>query len=350
MGNSEIKTSSISAVVGIKDFRQDKVIGKGGFGKVWKTFHKSSARFFAMKEMSKMRVVKKNSVQSVMNERLLLSILKHPFLVNMQYAFQDQSNLYLVMDLMPGGDLRYHLSRAKTFTEVQTKFIISCILMGLEYLHINGVIHRDIKPENLVFDNKGYIRITDFGIASKIRKDNSKDTSGTPGYMSPEVMTGKVHSIETDYFALGVIAFECMLGRRPYIGRTRKEIREQMMIRQVQLKKNDVPAGWTLEAADFVNKLIQRNPTQRLGSNGPQDVKNHSWLSDVQWRRMYEKRIESPCKFGEVQDFKIRGLESWNEESEGGLEFVQNYFVGYNFDSNSKFVGDESTLEKKISN
>ena len=350
MGNSENKTSFVSSEICIKDFRQDKIIGRGGFSTVWKTFHKSSNKFFAMKEMSKMQVVKYNSVHLVMNERRLLSILKHPFLANMQYALQDHYNLYLVMDLIPGGDLRYHLTQLKTFTEVQTKFIISCIIMGLEYLHINGVIHRDIKPENLVFDNKGYIKITDFGISSKVTKEGSKETSGTLGYMSPEVMAGLSHSIECDYFALGVIAFECMLGRRPYTGRNRRGIREQMLVKQVQLKKNDVPGGWTLEAADFINKLIQRNPSQRLGCNGPQEVKNHSWLSDLQWKRMYEKKIASPCKFGEIEKLKIAELEILNEHSEEGLEYVQNYFAGYNFDSNQRLLGNENTLEKKFSN
>lgn len=118
-----------------------------------------------MKEMSKARILSKKSVNSVINERKLLQNLKDSFIVNMQYAFQDSENLYLVMDLMPGGDFRYHLSRRKHFTEEQTKFFVSCILLGLEFLHANGVIHRDIKPENLVFDSKGFLTITDFGIA-----------------------------------------------------------------------------------------------------------------------------------------------------------------------------------------
>ena len=118
-----------------------------------------------MKEMSKARILSKKSVNSVINERKLLQNLKDSFIVNMQYAFQDSENLYLVMDLMPGGDFRYHLSRHKDFTEEQTKFFVSCILLGLEFLHANGVIHRDIKPENLVFDSKGFLTITDFGIA-----------------------------------------------------------------------------------------------------------------------------------------------------------------------------------------
>src|SRR5690606_33221553 len=87
------------------------------------------------------------------------------FIVNMQYAFQDYENLYLVMDLLTGGDLRYHVSKHKRFSEEQTKFFVCCILLGLEYLHVNNILHRDIKPENLVLDDKGYVRITDFGIA-----------------------------------------------------------------------------------------------------------------------------------------------------------------------------------------
>lgn len=134
------------------------VIGRGGFGKVWKVEKKKTKTLYAMKEMSKSRVITKKSVNSVMNERQLLSVLKHPFIVNMIYAFQDRENLYLVMDLMPGGDLRYHIGKLRRFTEEQTKFFVACVVAGLEYLHSNGILHRDIKPENLVFDSKGTLQ------------------------------------------------------------------------------------------------------------------------------------------------------------------------------------------------
>ena len=127
-----------------------------------------------------------------MNERTLLSQLKHLFLVNMHYAFQDRENLYLVMDYMMGGDLRYHIGRMRRFNEETTsnnysckqlEFFVACIFVGLEFLHNNNIIQRDIKPENLVLDEDGYVRITDLGIARVMKPENSNDTSGTPGYM-----------------------------------------------------------------------------------------------------------------------------------------------------------------------
>lgn len=144
----------------------------------------------------------------------------------MQYAFEDKDNLYLVIDLMAGGDLRYHIGKQRRFSEEQTsksfafsqslEFFVACMLMSLEYLHKNSILHRDIKPENLVFDDQGYLRITDLGIARILNPENAKDTSGTPGYMAPEVMCRQNHGIAVDYFAMGVISYECMFGKRPF--------------------------------------------------------------------------------------------------------------------------------------
>lgn len=123
-----------------------------------------------------------------MNERKILQCLRHPLIVNMQCAFQDNENLYLTMDFLPGGDLRFHLGKMRRFSEAQTRFFVGCILTGLEYVHSKGFIHRDVKPENIVLDSRGYAKITDFGIARPWTAENSADTSGTPGYMAPEVM------------------------------------------------------------------------------------------------------------------------------------------------------------------
>ena len=190
------------------------IIGKGGFGKVWKVKDKKTNRIYALKEMKKSKVIQKQSVKSVLYEKTLLSNLTHSFIVNMHFSFQDKDNLYLIMDYLSGGDLRYNLSHyKKQFSEKQAQFFIACIILALEYIHNKGIIHRDIKPENLVFDNIGYLRVTDFGIARMNVNNNSAETSGTPGYMAPEVIRGLHHTYTVDYFALGVIAYEIMLGK-----------------------------------------------------------------------------------------------------------------------------------------
>ena len=249
-----------------------------------------------MKEMSKARVICKRSVASVMSEKKLLEKLQHPFLVNINYAFQDRDNLYLIADLLTGGDLRFHIGKKKKFSEKETKFMIACMVQGLEYMHDQGVIHRDIKPENVVMEDSGYVRITDMGIAKILRTDNSTDTSGTPGYMAPEVMCRQNHTYAVDYFALGVMAYEFMMGKRPYVGRNRKEIRDMIFSKQVQIKRNELPDGWSLEAADFINKCLQRKPGNRLGLNGPAEVKQHIWLRDYDWQSLMEKTLEAPFK------------------------------------------------------
>ena len=298
---------------------------------------KKNKEQYAMKEMLKARIISKRSVHSVMNERRLLAMIKHPFVVNMQYAFQCRENLYLAMDLMPGGDLRYHLGKMRKFSEEQTKFLVASLFCALEYLHINNIIHRDIKPENLVLDNKGYVRLTDFGIARVWQAENGHETSGTPGYMAPEVICRQNHTIAADYFAVGVIVYEFMLGRRPYVGKTRKDIRDAILAKQVQLKKTDMPEGWSLEALDFTNKLLQRKPQNRLGVNGPQEVKNHAWLKDVDWGKILQKALEAPYLPKSQDNFDANQVSNdWKDEIEKvDLKdpSVQNMFIGYFYDS-----------------
>ena len=243
--------------------------------------------------MSKLKILDKKSEKSINSEREFLSKLNNPFIVNMHYAFQDSDNLYLVMDLMSGGDLRYHLSLHKTFSEEQTRFFICGIIIALEYIHGNNVIHRDIKPENLVLDNKGYIRLTDFGVAKENLADNSSETSGTPGYMSPEVIKALNHSFPVDFFALGIIGYEFMKGERPYNGKNRKEIKEQMS-KQIIINLDNIAEGWSKESADFINKLLILEPKNRIGYKGIDELKNHLWLKYYPWEMLYKKILPSP--------------------------------------------------------
>ena len=247
-----------------------------------------------MKEMNKSKIIDKKSDKSVKSERDLLSKLNHPFIINMHFSFQDSDNLYLVMDLLTGGDLRYHICKTRYFTEEQSKFFISCILLGLEYCHYYHIIHRDIKPENLILDSKGYVHITDFGIAKIQTTNNNKETSGTPGYMSPEVLCGQNHTTVVDYFALGVMGYEFMMGIRPYLGTNRKEIKEKVMAKQAVIHRKDIKKGWGVEAADFINRMLQRKPGKRLGAHGITEVKNHIWFKNYNWNDLYNKKLIAP--------------------------------------------------------
>ncbi len=282
----EFRDELLAAPVVVRSaFEFEFIIGRGAFGRVWKALQKRTRAAFAVKEMSKAVILAKKSVGAVLNEKELLAQLKSSWLVNMYFAFQDRQNLYLVMDYLPGGDLRYHLGVRK-FSEKEAKFLLACVLQALAYLRKNHIVHRDIKPENLVFDAQGYLRVTDLGISKQWRPENSSDTSGTPGYMAPEILCRQNYSYEADYFALGVILYELMLEERPYYGRNRKEIRDLILAKQVQIKKSQIPHGWSPQAADLANRLIQRKPGSRLGVGGVAEITGHPWFKEVNWKRM----------------------------------------------------------------
>ena len=341
-------------------FEFNTVIGKGGFGKVWKVQYKKTNEYFALKEMSKRKILDKKSEKSINSERKFLSILNHPFIVNMHYAFQDNDNLYLVMDMLSGGDLRYHCSRYRSFSEEQTRFFIACITYSLEYIHTNNVIHRDIKPENLVLDDKGYVRVTDFGIAKYNTADNSSETSGTPGYMSPEVMNGENHSFTADFFAIGVIGYEFLMGFRPYNGKNRKEIKEKIFGEKVEITLNQKKKGWSDDVIDFINKLLERNKDLRLGANkGFQELKEHQWLKYYPWDELEQKILPAPFVPEEIDNFDKSYCESEEKiTQETKLRYKKIYssntykiaFVDFYFNKDIAKYQRKQVKSKKVKN
>ena len=254
--------------------------------------------------MSKAKIIDKKSIESILGEKRILSELHHPFIVNMIYSFQDFDYLYLVMELLSGGNLRYHISLKKRFHENQIKFIIGCIMIGLKYIHGQNILHRDIKPENLVFDQNGYLRITDFGIAKHYVINNKKDTSGTVGYLAPEVLCNVNHNFSIDYYAVGIITYELMYGHRPYIGKNKHEVKQLILTRQAKLEYEDLPYGFSNDIANFINGLIQRKPKNRLGKDDINEVIDHPWFDDFDWNNCALKKLKAPYvpKYGDNFD------------------------------------------------
>ena len=254
--------------------------------------------------MSKAKIVDKKSIESILGEKKILSELHHPFIVNMIYSFQDFDYLYLVMELLSGGNLRYHLTLRKRFNETQIKFLIGCIMIGLKYIHGQNILHRDIKPENLVFDSNGYLRITDFGIAKHYVVNNKKDTSGTIGYLAPEVLCNVNHNFSIDYYAVGIITYELMYGHRPYLGKNKHEVKQLILTRQAKIEFSDLPEGFSHDIADFINKLIQRKPKNRLGKSNINEVLSHPWFMGFDWDNCSKKKLRAPYipKYGDNFD------------------------------------------------
>ncbi|CDW91424.1 protein kinase domain containing protein [Stylonychia lemnae] len=317
-------SSDLNSVHYKNSFEKQMIIGQGGFSRVWKVqSRKNPHDIYALKEMSKAKVILKNSLAQILMEKTILSKMKNDFIVNMHAAFTDRDSMFLVLDYCNGGDLRYQMQR-QVFNEKETKFMIACLVQALECIHTAGVIHRDIKPENLVFNENGYLRLTDFGIARQVPflqtqntttdfQDNSApkygiiDTSGTPGYMSPEALCQLPQSYTTDYFAMGVIIHEMILRKRPYNGKSKQQIRESMITKQVQIKDYEVPVDWSSEAADFCNLLLKRRPQDRLGfSFGIQDLKDHAWFKGFDWKALSAQKLKAPWVPPKGDNFRKR--------------------------------------------
>ena len=234
-----------------------------------------------MKQISKIKLLEENGIDEIFHEQKLSSKLDHPFLVTMNFSFQDKYYLYMINDLMTGGDLRYWYTQKKSFSEEECKFIVACVILGLEYLHTNKIIHRDLKPENILFDEKGYVHIADFGIARELKNEPEEkivDTSGTSGYMAPETIFGEKHGYASDFFSLGVICYEMMMKRRPYPGMNRQEIKEKMASefnwKDLYLMKEEAPFIPT-------KRIIFNEISSTLNNDSNRPIKNKSLFKKI---------------------------------------------------------------------
>lgn len=250
-----------------------------------------------MKEISKVKALIKKSINSIRMERAILKDIHYNFISNLYFSFQDKDFLYLIIDYYPGGDLRFYLEQNIQFNEKQIKFFVANIVLSLRYLRLNNILHRDIKPDNLVFDKKGYLNLTDFGISKKVKNNKIiKDKSGTPGYLSPEVFTGKNQTFSSDYFSLGIIIYELIFLERPFKGKTKQELAENILDNEINLTKDQLPNNFINSPnadnlVDFINKLLKRKKEKRLGHKDINEIINHQWLKNINWDNLESKML-----------------------------------------------------------
>jgi serine/threonine protein kinase len=193
-----------------------RVLGEGGFGKVSAVSKRDTKRAYACKELSKEKVIRKKRERLIMNERNILTFVKHPFIVELKYAFQDELSLYFILTLATGGELQFHLRKMESLPEEWVAFYIAELVLAIEYLHTRGIVYRDLKPENVLLDSAGHVRLTDLGLCSFIEPDELLDDHcGTKSFMAPE-QTYSSYGKEVDWWSLGVMTIVLLTGHNPF--------------------------------------------------------------------------------------------------------------------------------------
>ena len=283
-------------------FRFIYIVGHGDLTRVWKAEYMKKKVIVAIKEQSKYSIIKNKLVDSIFDTRNLLIGLYSNHIVNLYCTFQDQKNIYTVMDYLENGDLRKIIS-SNILNERQIKFFAGNIILGLEYIHSKNIIHRDIKPENILMDDKGYLRITDFDIAVKYEPKKFYNSSGTLSYMAPErIKKNKNFSFNSDYYSLGIILYEFAIRKRPFSSEEIKSnnfifdnpinITKDYINKLEHNKNNNIE--FSENFCDLVNKLLEFDPNKRIGNKNLFEIKNHPFFSDFPWKKIYHKTTKAP--------------------------------------------------------
>ncbi|ESK96425.1 agc yank protein kinase [Moniliophthora roreri MCA 2997] len=296
-----------------------RCVGKGAFGKVRVVQHKQTRELYALKYINKAKCVKMKAVPNVIQERRLLEEVDHPFIVNLRYAFQDDENCFFVLDLMLGGDLRFHLERLGSLSEEVVRFYVAQLSSALEFLHENGIMHRDLKPDNILLDERGNAHLTDFNIAVHFGERRLTGVAGSMAYMAPEILTKRGYTCHIDWWSLGVCAYELIFGRRPFRGRTNSDLTHS--ITKDPLKwPEDAEKKCSRSGMLVLKGLLERDTSKRLGcapnGEGFQELKNHPWFKSIDWDTLETKEQTPPF----VPDSKKANFDASHELEELLLE------------------------------
>ncbi|XP_047940245.1 probable serine/threonine protein kinase IRE [Salvia hispanica] len=357
----------------IEDFEIIKPISRGAFGRVFLARKRATGDLFAIKVLKKADMIRKNAVESILAERDILISVRNPFVVRFFYSFTCRENLYLVMEYLNGGDLFSLLRNLGCLEEDIARVYIAEVVLALEYLHSLNVIHRDLKPDNLLIGPDGHIKLTDFGLSKVGLINSTEDLSGpsaflgddkpknaahssqkreqrkkhsvvgTPDYLAPEILLGMGHGATADWWSVGVILFELLVGLPPFNAEHPQQIFNNIINRDITWPK--VPEELSFEAYDLLNKLLIENPVQRLGSTGAAEVKRHSFFKDINWGTLARQKAAfiPSADLHDTSYFMSRYI--WNLEEEnaanGGSDCDDMTDTGSGSRSSSSYLQDE---------
>lgn len=281
--------------MGMDQFRLISVLGRGHFGKVILGQYKNTGEYFAIKALKKGDIIARDEVESLLAEKRIFEVansVRHPFLVNLFSCFQTESHVCFVMEYAAGGDLMMHI-HADVFDEPRAVFYAACVVLGLQYLHDNKIIYRDLKLDNLLLDTEGYVKIADFGLCKEGMGygDRTGTFCGTPEFLAPEVLTETSYTRAVDWWGLGVLIFEMLVGESPFPGDDEEEVFDSIVNDEVRY-----PRFLSIEAVAIMRKLLRKHPDRRLGASekDAEDVKKQQFFRNVGWDDLLQRKVKPP--------------------------------------------------------
>ncbi|XP_054982529.1 serine/threonine-protein kinase N1 isoform X4 [Sorex araneus] len=284
-----------SSPLSLDDFKFLAVLGRGHFGKVLLSEFRASGELFAVKALKKGDIVARDEVESLMCEKRILAAVTsagHPFLVNLFGCFQTPEHVCFVMEYSAGGDLMLHI-HSDVFSEPRAIFYSACVVLGLQFLHEHKIVYRDLKLDNLLLDTEGYVKITDFGLCKEGMGygDRTSTFCGTPEFLAPEVLTDTSYTRAVDWWGLGVLLYEMLVGESPFPGDDEEEVFDSIVNDEVRY-----PRFLSTEAIGIMRRLLRRNPERRLGSSerDAEDVKKQPFFRTLGWDALLARRLPPP--------------------------------------------------------
>ncbi|XP_054972432.2 serine/threonine-protein kinase N2 isoform X4 [Pan paniscus] len=279
----------------LQDFRCCAVLGRGHFGKVLLAEYKHTNEMFAIKALKKGDIVARDEVDSLMCEKRIfetVNSVRHPFLVNLFACFQTKEHVCFVMEYAAGGDLMMHI-HTDVFSEPRAVFYAACVVLGLQYLHEHKIVYRDLKLDNLLLDTEGFVKIADFGLCKEGMGygDRTSTFCGTPEFLAPEVLTETSYTRAVDWWGLGVLIYEMLVGESPFPGDDEEEVFDSIVNDEVRY-----PRFLSTEAISIMRRLLRRNPERRLGASekDAEDVKKHPFFRLIDWSALMDKKVKPP--------------------------------------------------------
>ncbi|XP_068430091.1 G protein-coupled receptor kinase 5 [Clinocottus analis] len=281
-------------------FRQYRLLGKGGFGEVWACQVRATGMMYACKKLEKTHVKKRKGESMALNEKQILEGLNSRFVVNLAYAYETKHALCMVLTMMSGGDLKFHIHNIGVpgLDEDRVRFYAAEVCCGLIHLHQNSILYRDLKPENILLDDHGHIRISDLGLAVRLSEGSTvHGMVGTLGYMAPEVIGHRHYGMSVDWWGLGCLLYEMTAGQPPLRQRG-EHPKPAEMERRIQKEELEYGDKFSKEAQDLCSSLLIKNPKERLGcrASGGREVQSHPFFQNINFRMLEAGLVEPPFK------------------------------------------------------